>query len=39
MEDSVFTARANLKNFAFRHEYRLSHTVSSWAKVRKLEEL
>jgi hypothetical protein len=35
----AFTARANLKNFACRHGYRLSQTISSWAKVRKLEEL
>jgi uncharacterized membrane protein YgcG len=39
LEDSVFTARANLKNFAFRHGYRQSQTISSWAKVRKLEEV
>jgi hypothetical protein len=39
MEDGVFNARANLKNFAFRHGYRRSVAVSSWAKVRKQEEL
>jgi hypothetical protein len=39
MEDGVFAARANIKNFAFRHGYKNSSTISSWGKVKKMQAL
>jgi hypothetical protein len=39
MEDGVFGARTNIKNFAYRHGYRNSSTISSWGKIKKLENL
>jgi hypothetical protein len=39
MEDGVYSARTNIKNFAFRHGFRNSVTVSSWGQVKKLSDL
>jgi hypothetical protein len=39
MEDGIYAARTNIKGFAFRHGYRNSSAVSSWGKLKKLEDL
>jgi hypothetical protein len=39
MEDGIFVARTNIKNFAFRYGFRQCTTVSAWGKVKKIEEL
>jgi hypothetical protein len=39
MEEGVFSARQNIKNFAFRMGIRSCHTISTWGKLRKMEKL
>jgi hypothetical protein len=38
-EEAIFASRQNIKNFAFRQGLRRCITVSSWGKVRHLEEI
>jgi hypothetical protein len=37
MEEAVFAARQNIKNLIFKTGLRNCYTVSTWAKIRKLE--
>jgi hypothetical protein len=39
MEEAVFAARTNIKNFAFRAGLKKCHTVSTWGKVRKQQHI
>jgi hypothetical protein len=39
LEEGVYGARTNIKNFAFRHGLRKSATISTWGKVKKLDHL
>jgi hypothetical protein len=39
MEEAVFVARANIKNFAFRAGLKKCHTVSTWGKIRKQQHI
>jgi hypothetical protein len=39
MEEGVFTARQNIKNFAFQMNISNCHTISTWGKLRKMEKL
>jgi hypothetical protein len=36
LEAGVFGARRNVKDFAIRHGYRSTHTISTWGKVNKM---
>jgi hypothetical protein len=39
MEDAVYSSRQNIKNFAFRHGLRRSTTISTWGKIKKMEDV
>jgi lysophospholipase L1-like esterase len=39
LEEGVFAVRRNIKNSAFRHEYKHCVTLSAWGKVRKIESI
>jgi hypothetical protein len=39
LEDGVFGARTNIKNFAYRHGFRNSTTISSWGKIKKMDNI
>jgi hypothetical protein len=39
LEAGVFGVRRNVKDFAFRHGYRNTHTISTWGKVNKMTSI
>jgi hypothetical protein len=39
LEDGIFGARTNIKNFAYRHGFRNSTTISSWGKIKKMDNV
>jgi hypothetical protein len=39
MEQNVYAARTNIKDFAFRHGLRKCIMVSAWSKIKKMEQL
>jgi hypothetical protein len=39
LEEGVYAARTNIKNSAFRHKFARCVTISSWGKVKRLEEI
>jgi hypothetical protein len=39
LEEGIYNSRANIKNFAFRHGLRRCVTISTWTKIKRMEDV